>query len=52
MHTTAGYLLGANLTFHYAFDHKPEDTFGTADIGWITGIATSCMDHFQMEQLL
>ncbi|HMV42756.1 MAG TPA: acetate--CoA ligase [Leptospiraceae bacterium] len=38
MHTTAGYLLGANLTFHYVFDHKPEDTFWcTADIGWITG---------------
>ncbi|MDX1958067.1 MAG: acetate--CoA ligase [Leptospiraceae bacterium] len=38
MHTTAGYLLGANLTFHYVFDHKPEDTFFcTADIGWITG---------------
>lgn len=38
LHTTAGYLLGANLTFHYIFDHKPEDTFWcTADIGWITG---------------
>ena len=38
LHTTAGYLLGANLTFHYVFDHKPEDTFWcTADIGWITG---------------
>jgi acetyl-CoA synthetase len=38
MHTTAGYLLGANLTFYYVFDHKPEDVFWcTADIGWITG---------------
>jgi acetyl-CoA synthetase len=38
LHTTAGYLLGANITFHYIFDHKPEDTFWcTADIGWITG---------------
>lgn len=38
LHTTGGYLLGANLTFHYIFDHKPEDTFWcTADIGWITG---------------
>lgn len=38
LHTTAGYLLGTNLTFHYIFDHKPEDTYWcTADIGWITG---------------
>ncbi|MCB1189356.1 MAG: acetate--CoA ligase [Leptospiraceae bacterium] len=38
MHTTAGYLMGANLSFHYIFDHKPEDTFWcTADIGWVTG---------------
>ncbi len=38
MHTTAGYLLGVNLTFYYVFDNKPEDVFWcTADIGWITG---------------
>ena len=38
MHTTAGYLLGANLSFHYVFDYKPEDIYWcTADIGWITG---------------
>ncbi len=38
LHTTAGYLLGANLTFNYVFDHKENDTFWcTADIGWITG---------------
>lgn len=38
LHTTAGYLLGANLTFKYVFDHKPDDTYWcTADIGWITG---------------
>ena len=38
LHTTAGYLLGANVSFYYIFDHKPEDTFFcTADIGWITG---------------
>ncbi len=38
LHTTAGYLLGANLSFHYIFDHKPEDIYWcTADIGWITG---------------
>lgn len=38
LHTTGGYLLGANMTFHYVFDHKPDDTFWcTADIGWVTG---------------
>jgi acetyl-CoA synthetase len=38
LHTTAGYLLGANLTFKYVFDHKENDTYWcTADIGWITG---------------
>lgn len=38
LHTTAGYLLGANLTFYYVFDHKPEDVYWcTADLGWITG---------------
>ncbi|MCB1327771.1 MAG: acetate--CoA ligase [Spirochaetales bacterium] len=38
LHTTGGYLLGASLTHHYVFDHKPEDTYWcTADIGWITG---------------
>ncbi|MBL8021997.1 MAG: acetate--CoA ligase [Leptospirales bacterium] len=38
LHTTAGYLLGASLTHHYVFDHKPEDTYWcTADIGWVTG---------------
>jgi acetyl-CoA synthetase len=38
MHTTAGYLLGANITFNYVFDYKSTDTFWcTADLGWITG---------------
>jgi acetyl-CoA synthetase len=38
LHTTGGYLLGANLTFSSVFDHKQEDTYWcTADIGWITG---------------
>ncbi|GBF51363.1 acetyl-CoA synthetase [Leptospira ryugenii] len=38
LHTTAGYLLGANLTFHAIFDYKSTDTFWcTADIGWVTG---------------
>lgn len=37
-HSTAGYLLGVNLTFRYCFDIKPEDIFWcSADIGWITG---------------
>ncbi len=38
LHSTAGYLLGASLTHHYVFDHKPEDIYWcTADIGWVTG---------------
>ena len=38
LHSTAGYLLGASLSFDFIFDHKPEDTFWcTADLGWITG---------------
>ncbi|MPZ48053.1 MAG: acetate--CoA ligase [Dehalococcoidia bacterium] len=38
LHTTGGYLLGASLTHHYVFDHKPEDIYWcTADIGWVTG---------------
>ncbi|WP_250461571.1 acetate--CoA ligase [Microbulbifer litoralis] len=38
MHTTAGYLLMATMTFKYAFDYKEGDVFWcTADVGWITG---------------
>lgn len=38
LHTTAGYLLGANLSFYYIFDYKKTDTYWcTADLGWITG---------------
>lgn len=38
LHSTAGYLLGANLSFDHIFDHKADDVFWcTADIGWITG---------------
>ena len=38
LHTTGGYLLGASLTHHYIFDHKPDDIYWcTADIGWVTG---------------
>ena len=38
LHTTAGYLLYAALTFKTVFDHRDEDVFWcTADIGWVTG---------------
>ena len=38
LHTTAGYLLWANLTFETVFDYRPGDVFWcTADVGWITG---------------
>jgi acetyl-CoA synthetase len=38
LHTTAGYLLYAHLTFKWIFDYQEDDLhFCTADIGWITG---------------
>ncbi len=38
LHTTAGYLLYAALTFKTVFDYRDEDIFWcTADIGWVTG---------------
>lgn len=38
LHTTAGYLLFATLTFKYTFDYHDDDVFWcTADIGWVTG---------------
>src|SRR4030065_1092772 len=38
LHTTAGYLLFANLTFKWIFDCHDEDIhFCTADIGWGRG---------------
>jgi len=38
LHTTAGYLLYAYLTFKYIFDIKDEDIYWcSADIGWVTG---------------
>ncbi len=38
LHTTAGYLLQAHLTYKWIFDVKDEDIFWcTADIGWVTG---------------
>ncbi|MCO5045205.1 MAG: acetate--CoA ligase [Kiritimatiellae bacterium] len=38
LHTLAGYLLFAQLTFKYIFDYHEDDIFWcTADVGWITG---------------
>ena len=38
LHTTAGYLLGATLTFKYIFGYSDGDKYWcTADVGWITG---------------
>jgi acetyl-CoA synthetase len=37
-HSSAGYLLGAHLTFQNIMDIRQEDIYwSTADIGWITG---------------
>ena len=37
-HSTAGYILWAQMTMEWVFDIKDEDVFWcTADIGWITG---------------
>jgi len=38
LHTTGGYGVWTATTFHYVFDHRPDDVFWcSADIGWITG---------------
>ena len=38
LHTTAGYLLGTQMTTRWVFDIKDDDTYWcTADIGWVTG---------------
>ncbi len=38
LHTTAGYLLGATISFYYIFDYQDDDIYWcTADVGWITG---------------
>lgn len=38
LHTTAGYLLMAAMTFRYTFDYRDGEVFWcTADIGWVTG---------------
>ena len=38
LHTTAGYLVGVNVTYRSVFDYQENDVYWcTADIGWITG---------------
>ncbi|MCL4132455.1 UNVERIFIED_CONTAM: hypothetical protein GTU68_063164, partial [Idotea baltica] len=38
LHTTAGYLLYAAMTFKYVFDYQDGEVYWcTADVGWITG---------------
>ena len=38
LHSTAGYLLGAHMSFKYLFGVRPNDKYWcTADVGWITG---------------
>ncbi len=38
VHSTGGYLVGANTSTKIVFDVKPKDIFWcTADVGWITG---------------
>ena len=38
LHSTAGYLLGAHISFKYIFGIRPDDKYWcTADVGWITG---------------
>jgi acetyl-CoA synthetase len=38
LHTTGGYAVWTNLTFHAVFDYKPGEIFWcTADVGWVTG---------------
>ncbi|MEK9542137.1 MAG: acetate--CoA ligase [Luminiphilus sp.] len=38
LHSTAGYLLQAAMTFRYVFDYRPGDIWWcTADVGWVTG---------------
>ena len=38
LHTSGGYLVYANFTFHCVFDYHEDDVFWcTADVGWVTG---------------
>jgi acetyl-CoA synthetase len=48
LHTTAGYLLGTQMTARWVFDLKDEDTYWcTADIGWVTGHSYICYGPLQ-----
>ncbi len=48
LHTTAGYLLGTQMTTKWVFDLKEEDTYWcTADIGWVTGHSYICYGPLQ-----
>lgn len=48
LHTTAGYLLGTQMTAKWVFDLKEEDTYWcTADIGWVTGHSYICYGPLQ-----
>jgi acetyl-CoA synthetase len=48
LHTTAGYLLGTQMTTKWVFDLKDEDVYWcTADIGWITGHSYICYGPLQ-----
>ncbi|WP_439107263.1 acetate--CoA ligase [Congregibacter sp.] len=38
LHTTAGYLLQASMSFKYVFDYREGEVYWcTADVGWVTG---------------
>ena len=48
LHTTAGYLLGTQMTSKWVFDLKEDDVYWcTADIGWITGHSYICYGPLQ-----
>ena len=44
LHTTAGYLLQAAMTFKYVLDYQEGEVFWcTADVGWVTGHSYICL---------
>jgi acetyl-CoA synthetase len=48
LHTTAGYLLGTQMTTKWVFDLKDDDVYWcTADIGWVTGHSYICYGPLQ-----
>ncbi|MDZ4688885.1 MAG: acetate--CoA ligase [Planctomycetaceae bacterium] len=48
LHTTAGYLLGTQMTTKWVFDLKEDDVYWcTADIGWVTGHSYICYGPLQ-----